>query len=138
MKELQEIKSLCKALKGKERELRKAFGEFLEKWKEATDDVIADGALERVKLLEVDYRVYYLKLGDDSLYFVSEEAWIEGDFYHAETASVEYIDVEVILNIIDGLPGVLQKYVEKLKKRGCLYEMAVTFLKYGEVKDDKN
>lgn len=129
-KQLQEINKLAVRLEiVVEEKLDNVFAEILQKWADATK--FENPLKEDLKYLKV-YRkvaiykesiVFYLKAGENKLYYVTEIDFKEKNFRYEYAKIFATLDVATKIAIINSLPEafdnyikLLQNYIETIKK----------------------
>lgn len=102
MKEIRKIQDL-------QIEIKYQFQQFLDAWEEKTLCIV-DEELSQIKLAEDDLLQYFLKTGENELWCVDKHTK-KGNYF-----SPSEIEVNILRNIANNLPNIMEGYKEKIRK----------------------
>ncbi len=126
---VEEIKEQIQKISEKTGDIMKERGEVINKikealeiWKEKTNQEVYDEELQRLKLFQLEDKIYYLKRGADVIYEIWEESWDYKDYKSAKKVNLDEMDYKEIRNFVESFPAKLAEYENLLNEKVETYK----------------
>ena len=128
---MNDLKKHAEGLAQKGSWIRKGFRDFLDRWAEATAEDLRDEALTRTAFTHIEAGgnyTYYLRRNRNDLLAIHYDGFRFGAYSNSTEVSIDTIDMVDLKDIIAGLPSLLERYSESLKKRDREYQSVLAIL----------